>query len=180
MVSVYNPDSILKFFRDKSFGNYWSNSGNPAILLQQIKNNIDRFTIHWDNSSFSINQLDFENLANALNEIALFPLMYQTGYLTLDPNGFQDDTREDKNPTDYYLKFPNQEVQSSLKLTLSRFIAQKQQEIGKICSTSILESLRKETWISFLTSFVVLVWLKQVIVFWIKQKGAFRVLYIPF
>ncbi|MBX9890160.1 MAG: hypothetical protein K2X94_02745, partial [Amoebophilaceae bacterium] len=42
---MYNPDSILKFFRDKSFGSYWSNSGNPAILLQQIKNNIDRFTI---------------------------------------------------------------------------------------------------------------------------------------
>ncbi|UWW97509.1 MAG: ATP-binding protein [Candidatus Cardinium sp.] len=147
---MYNPDSILKFFRDRSFGNYWSNSGHPAILLQQIKNNIDRFTIPWDQSSFSINQLDFESLAGAISEIALFPLMYQTGYLTLDPNGFKEDTRADKNPMDYYLKFPNQEVQSSLKLTLSRFIIQKQQETGIAYSTSILDALRNEKWCGFL------------------------------
>jgi hypothetical protein len=147
---MYNPDSILKFFRDRSFGNYWSNSGNPVILLQQIKNNIDRFTIPWDKSSFAINQLDFESLAGSLAEISLFPLMYQTGYLTLDPNGFKEDTREDKNATDYYLKFPNQEVQSSLKLILSNFIAQKQQETGKEYSASILDALRNEKWCGFL------------------------------
>ncbi|WP_186292386.1 PD-(D/E)XK nuclease domain-containing protein [Cardinium endosymbiont of Dermatophagoides farinae] len=143
---MYNPDSILKFFRDRAFGNYWSNSGNPAILLKQIKNNIDRFTIPWDNSSFAINQLEFEILASSLNEIALFPLMYQTGYLTLEPNGFKDDKRADKNATDYYLKFPNQEVQSALKLTLSRFIIQKQQETGRAYSASILDALRNEKW----------------------------------
>ncbi|MBX9890603.1 MAG: ATP-binding protein [Amoebophilaceae bacterium] len=147
---MYNPDSILKFFRDKLFGNYWSNSGNPAILLQQIKNNIDRFTIPWDKSSFAINQLNFETLTGSLAEIALFPLMYQTGYLTLDPNGFTADTGKDKNATDYYLKFPNQEVQSSLKLTLSMFVAQKQQETGIEYSVSILDTLRNEKWCGFL------------------------------
>nr|WP_186292405.1 PD-(D/E)XK nuclease domain-containing protein [Cardinium endosymbiont of Dermatophagoides farinae] len=150
ITSVYNPDSILKFFKDKSFGNYWSNSGNPAILLQQIKNNINRFTVLWDQSSFPISQLDFETPAGALFEIALFPLMYQTGYLTLDPNGFKADTRADKNATDYYLKFPNQEVQSALKLTLSRFVVQKQQETGIAYSDSILEALRNEKWCGFL------------------------------
>ncbi|WP_419241521.1 AAA family ATPase [Cardinium endosymbiont of Nabis limbatus] len=147
---MYNPDSILKFFRDKSFGNYWSNSGNPAILLQQIKNNIDRFMILWDSSSFAIHQLDFETLASSLNEIALLPLMYQTGYLTLDPNGFKEDTQKDKNATDYYLKFPNQEVKSSLKLTLSRYIAEKQEETGRAYSNSILDALRNEKWCGFL------------------------------
>ncbi|TSJ80667.1 AAA family ATPase [Cardinium endosymbiont of Dermatophagoides farinae] len=162
---MYNPDSILKFFKDKSFGNYWSNSGNPAILLQQIKNNINRFTVLWDQSSFPISQLDFETPAGALFEIALFPLMYQTGYLTLDPNGFKADTRADKNATDYYLKFPNQEVQSALKLTLSRFVVQKQQETGIAYSDSILEALRNEKWCGFLNLIKGLAYLKQVTIF---------------
>ncbi|TSJ80650.1 MAG: AAA family ATPase [Candidatus Cardinium sp.] len=33
MVSVYNPDSILRFFYAKDFENSWFNSGSPTILL---------------------------------------------------------------------------------------------------------------------------------------------------
>ena len=51
---VYNPDSILKFFYEKDFGNYWSNSGNPTILLKQIQQNIYRFDINWKKDSFPI------------------------------------------------------------------------------------------------------------------------------
>ncbi|TSJ81397.1 MAG: ATP-binding protein [Candidatus Cardinium sp.] len=150
IISVYNPDSILKFFRDSVFGNYWFNSGNPTILLQQIKNNIDRFTIVWDTPSLVINQLAFESLAGSLAEIPLLPLMYQTGYLTLDPNGYRKDTRVDKNGTDYYLKFPNQEVKSALSLTLAKVMDEIQEETGKQYSTSILSSLRNKQWSVFL------------------------------
>ncbi|WP_223245930.1 AAA family ATPase [Cardinium endosymbiont of Sogatella furcifera] len=147
---MYNPDSILKFFRDKAFGNYWSNSGNPAILLQQIRNDINRFTIAWNKSSLAINKLDFENLAGSLSKIPLLPLMYQTGYLTLDPNGFKEDIREDKNATDYYLKFPNEEVRSALKSTLIKIMDEVQEETGKQYSTSILNTLRNKKWSVFL------------------------------
>lgn len=147
---MYNPDSILKFFRDKAFGNYWSNSGNPAILLQQIRNDIDRFTVVWNKSSFAINKLDFENLAGTLAKIPLLPLMYQTGYLTLDPDGFKNDAGENKNATDYYLKFPNEEVRSALKATLVKVMEELQEETGKHYSTSILNTLRNKKWSSFL------------------------------
>ncbi|TSJ80493.1 MAG: ATP-binding protein [Candidatus Cardinium sp.] len=154
---VYNPDSILKFFYEKDFGNYWSNSGNPTILLKQIQKNIYRFDINWKKDSFPIKKNEFKDLAFSIHEIPLLPLMYQTGYLTMDLDPVKDhledeciDKLDNEHNRTYYLKFPNQEVQSSLKLILSRFIAQKQQETGKLCSTSILESLRKETWISFL------------------------------
>ena len=79
--------------------------------------------------------------------------MYQTGYLTmnLDPveDHLQDELNNEHNTT-YYLKFPNQEVQSSLRLTLSMFIAQKQQETGMEYSVSILDVLRNEKWCGFL------------------------------
>ncbi|TSJ81270.1 MAG: ATP-binding protein [Candidatus Cardinium sp.] len=147
MVSVYNPDSILRFFYAKDFENSWFNSGSPTILLQQMKQNIDRFNIDWDKGNFPIDKMRFKFVHPSIHEMPLLPLMYQTGYLTmdLDPSHLQD-----KNNLTYYLKFPNQEVKSSLKLILSDFIAHSQQESGKICSVSILQSLRNESWISFL------------------------------
>ncbi|WP_419241349.1 AAA family ATPase [Cardinium endosymbiont of Nabis limbatus] len=157
MISVYNPDSILKFFYEKDFGNYWSNSGNPTILLKQIQQNIYRFDMNWQKDSFPIKKNEFKNLACSIHEMPLLPLMYQTGYLTMNLDPVTDpvedkciDVLDDAHNTTYYLKFPNGEVQSSLKLTLSRFIAQKQQETGKTCSASILASLRKEAWVAFL------------------------------
>jgi hypothetical protein len=147
---MYNPDSILKFFDEKKFGNYWFNRGNPAILIAQMRRNIDRFNIDWDTGNFIINQFSFEAVSGDLHTMPILPLMYQTGYLTLDPDGYTKDGSIDKNATDYYLKFPNQEVKSALKLILADFIAQKQQEAGKACSTSMLASLRKEAWVAFL------------------------------
>ncbi len=147
MISVYNPDSILRFFYTKDFENSWFNSGSPTILLQQMKQNIYRFDMDWDQGSFPIDKSRFKLVNPSLHEMPLLPLMYQTGYLTmdLDPSHVQD-----RNNLTYYLKFPNQEVKASLKLILADFIAQKQQEAGKACSTSMLASLRKEAWVAFL------------------------------
>ncbi|WP_419241406.1 AAA family ATPase [Cardinium endosymbiont of Nabis limbatus] len=147
MVSVYNPDSILRFFYAKDFENSWFNSGSLTILLQQMKQNIHRFNVDWDQCSFPIDKIRFKLVHPSPHEMPLLPLMYQTGYLTmdLDPSHVQN-----KNNLTYYLKFPNQEVKSSLKLILSDFIVQAQQEVGKAYSTSILNSLRNEAWVSFL------------------------------
>ena len=144
---VYNPDSILRFFYAKDFENSWFNSGSPTILLQQMKQNIDRFNMDWDKYSFPIDKIRFKLVHPSLHEMPLLPLMYQTGYLTmdLDPSHVQD-----KNNLVYYLKFPNQEVKSSLKLILADFIAQAHQEAGKACSASVLDALRKEAWVAFL------------------------------
>ncbi|TSJ81233.1 MAG: ATP-binding protein [Candidatus Cardinium sp.] len=143
---VYNPDSILRFFYAKDFENSWFNFGSPTILLQQMKKNIHRFNMDWDKCSFPIDKVRFKLVHPSLQEIPLLPLMYQTGYLTmdLDPSHVQD------NNLTYYLKFPNQEVKSSLKLILADFIAQSHHEAGKACSASVLDALRKEAWVSFL------------------------------
>ncbi|TSJ81353.1 AAA family ATPase [Cardinium endosymbiont of Dermatophagoides farinae] len=147
MVSVYNPDSILRFFYAKDFDNFWFNSGSPIILLQQMKQNIHRFNMDWDKCSFPIDKVRFKLVHPSFHEMPLLSLMYQTGYLTmdLDPSHVQD-----KNHLTYYLKFPNQEVKSSLKLILADFIVQAHQEAGKACSASVLSALRKEAWVSFL------------------------------
>ncbi|MGI2298214.1 AAA family ATPase [Candidatus Cardinium hertigii] len=147
MVSVYNPDSILRFFYTKDFENYWFNSGSPTILLQQMKQNIHRFNMDWDQCSFPIDKIRFKLVHPSLHEMPLLPLMYQTGYLTMDIDPFHV---QDKNDLIYYLKFPNQEVKFSLKLILADFIDQYQKETGRSCSISILNSLRNEVWVSFL------------------------------
>ncbi|TSJ81333.1 AAA family ATPase [Cardinium endosymbiont of Dermatophagoides farinae] len=145
MISVYNPDAILRFFYIKDFDNSWFNSGSPTILLKQMQQNIDRFNRDWDKDSFPIDKEKFKLVHPSLHEMPLLPLMYQTGYLTMDLNGSQS-----TNHLTYYLKFPNQEVKSALKLILADFIAQKQQEVGRTYSASILDDLRTNNWSAFL------------------------------
>ncbi|HLP34816.1 MAG TPA: hypothetical protein VK133_02395 [Amoebophilaceae bacterium] len=53
-----------------------------------MRRTIDRFNIDWHTGNFIINQSSFESVASDLHTMPLLPLMYQTGYLTPDPDGY--------------------------------------------------------------------------------------------
>ncbi|TSJ81469.1 hypothetical protein [Cardinium endosymbiont of Dermatophagoides farinae] len=65
-----------------------------------MKQNIHRFNMDWDKCSFPIDKVRFKLVHPSLHEMPLLPLMYQTGYLTmdLDPSHVQD-----KNNLTYYI-----------------------------------------------------------------------------
>ena len=99
---VYNPFSILNLFTEQQFDNYWFASGTPTFLMQLIKNTTYDATV-LENKKVSKIVFDSYNLEN----LNIFALLFQTGYLTL--------THIDKTgrTPQYILNYPNLEVKEA-------------------------------------------------------------------
>ncbi len=96
---VYNPFGTLNFLDDGVFKNYWFSTGSPNFLIEQMRKHN---TFDVENSvvnSVVLDKYDIDNLA-------LIPLLFQTGYLTV----------KEVNPmTDnMVLDYPNKEVRQSM------------------------------------------------------------------
>lgn len=100
---LYNPFSIINLFKKLQFENYWFSSGTPTFLIdlikkkQQLPEELERVKV----SDLVGNTLSY-------NDFPLLPLLYQTGYLTMERkewDGFQ---------MVYYLVYPNFEVKHSM------------------------------------------------------------------
>ena len=100
IVRVYNPFSVLNFFADSNFDNYWYNSATPSFLAKYLK----KYGIN--NPKAYINKevsVDFTN-SREIEIASVESFLYQAGYLTIKK-------REDKLIT---LDYPNEEVKSSM------------------------------------------------------------------
>ncbi len=95
---VYNPFSVLNFFENLQFKNYWFESGTSTFAIEFFKKHkfsLTDFTgVHASGSQ--LNSLNPEKLS-------LTTVLYQTGYLTI--KSFTD--------RQFILGFPNQEVAES-------------------------------------------------------------------
>ncbi|MCP4151226.1 MAG: AAA family ATPase [bacterium] len=101
---IYNPYSLLHFFRKKRFGNYWFESGSPSFLIEAI-------------SKYKVDIPQLENYkagaaifsAFGIEKMHVVALLFQTGYLTvkeiIEPSPMQKSM--------YVLSYPNQEVKES-------------------------------------------------------------------
>lgn len=99
---VYNPFSLLNFFADSRFGNFWFATGTPTFLVEHIrKSGVQPMELEKKEfletffDRFTIDQLDTYNL------------LFQTGYLTIKS------TRYDEFELRYRLGYPNREVQQA-------------------------------------------------------------------
>jgi Predicted AAA-ATPase/PD-(D/E)XK nuclease superfamily len=122
--SVYNPFSILNFFRTGDFNNYWYSTGTPTFLMKMCREqHLYKF------EEISINQSDLGNFD--IENLKIEPILFQTGYLTI----------VDENPLfrSYKLGFPNMEVQESyLRNLLEAYI-----NTDSLKSSIIFENLSK-------------------------------------
>ena len=95
---MYNPFSVLNTLKNKTFRDYWFETGPPSFLVYQLKK-----------TGYPLEALTTEELSTVtLNSIDIMdenplPLLYQSGYLTLKSY----DARFDE----YKLGFPNREVE---------------------------------------------------------------------
>jgi hypothetical protein len=100
---VYNPFSLLMAFDNLDFGAYWFATGTPSFLVRRLKNmqyNLKKFeTGEIYATAFSLTDYRAENPD-------ILPLLYQTGYLTLQ--GYEPRKKR------YALRFPNEEVKYGL------------------------------------------------------------------
>ena len=102
---VYNPFSTLLLFDRTDFGNYWFESATPSFLIKLMKE-----------KNFDIKRLKEMELreeafgAYELENLAVLPLLFQTGYLTIK--------EYDKAFMTYILGYPNFEVENSFQYAL--------------------------------------------------------------
>ncbi len=101
---VYNPFSILNFFNDQKFNNYWYNSGTPSFLVDYFKqhqiNDIDKLRHIKVTSDFA----DEQEIEKATPESFLF----QAGYLTIEKWESIGDSEI------LTIDYPNEEVKKSI------------------------------------------------------------------
>ncbi len=100
---VYNPFSLLNYFREGLFRNYWFESGTPTFLIELLRNKgvaiPDVEQIEASDALLGAFDVDFIEPEN---------LLFQTGYLTIA--GFE----QMGSKVFYRLVYPNLEVKASL------------------------------------------------------------------
>lgn len=96
---VYNPFSILSYFADEEFRNYWFSTGTPTFLINMLK---ERFFYDFDERKVDISAFESYGIEN----LESIPLLFQTGYLTIK--------KIDRTFNMYTLGYPNKEVKDSM------------------------------------------------------------------
>ena len=99
-LKVYNPFSLIKFFDESKFRNYWFESGTPTFLVNLIK---ERNYYIPQTESFSADETTFSSYE--LDNLDITALLFQTGYLTIKDY--------DRDFGTYVLGYPNVEVKYS-------------------------------------------------------------------
>jgi hypothetical protein len=96
---MYNPYGTLHFLENQVFKNYWFASATPTFLMHQMKK-----AGQFDVENITVKSIVFEKYN--LDDIGIIPLLFQTGYLTIQKAESEDDT--------YTLNYPNHEVKASM------------------------------------------------------------------
>ncbi len=107
---VYAPYSLLNALNDRATRHYWFESGTSASLIEHLR--------HFP----GFNPLDFDGVELSLEEFNVpcenastpVPMLYQSGYLTIDYYNKEDDV--------YVLHFPNYEVRQGIVYSLTNYL----------------------------------------------------------
>lgn len=95
---LFNPFSILSYFADEKFSNFWWHTGTPSFLIKLLRKGM-----HYQLEEVEGGQDIFESYT--LDHLEYRSLLFQTGYLTIEavePFGL------------YRLGYPNMEVRDSM------------------------------------------------------------------
>ncbi len=117
--TLYNPFSALSLFSSLEFGNYWFSSGTPTFLIDLIKKQKE-LPENFENLQVT----DLTGSTDQIDDIPLYPLLYQTGYLTIESMKYDGLRRR------YTLNYPNWEVRESfIRYVVAAFVGKSQYEI---------------------------------------------------
>jgi hypothetical protein len=97
--TVYNPFSLINFFGQKSFKEFWFQSGSPKFLIDLIK---EKKFYNFSNLRVAASMVQ----SYEIEDLDLRTLFFQTGYLTIK----EIDHRRGL----YLLDYPNREVEQTM------------------------------------------------------------------
>ncbi|MDR2199361.1 MAG: AAA family ATPase [Deltaproteobacteria bacterium] len=127
---VFNPFSLLRAIEECALDSYWYKSGTPTFLYRFIRDKPE-LALNLDDITVSVNDLQQQ----AADELSFIPLLYQTGYLTM--NSASEDNKT------LYLKIPNAEVEEAFNHLIARsYIGDKLTSLLQLGST-LLKALRE-------------------------------------
>jgi len=116
---LYNPFSVLALFTNFEFRNYWFSTGTPTFLINLIKQQ-KQLPEEFEH----LKVVDLTGSTTKIKNFPLIPLLYQTGYLTIESSG-----RDGLAPY-YYLNYPNREVRHSfLTYITAAFLNEDESEV---------------------------------------------------
>ena len=102
---VYNPFSLLNTLKEKTFKDYWFETGTPTYLVDMLQ------VSGWDVSRLQNEELSAMHIKSIdMAPQNPVPLIYQSGYLTI--KGY------DERFQTYQLGFPNKEVENGFAMFL--------------------------------------------------------------
>ncbi len=95
---VYNPFSVLRFFKSQEFSNFWFTTGTPVFLIKLLH---ERMIYNLENIQVGDSAFESYNL----DHLETISLLFQTGYLTI---------KQKDEIGIYTLDYPNKEVKNSM------------------------------------------------------------------
>ncbi len=97
---VYNPFSVLNFFDNQDYRNFWFETGTPTFLIKLLHKRFE-----YKLEAVEVSKLVLESfILNKFDDLNINSLLLQTGYLTI-----KEITPYDK----YILNYPNKEVKQA-------------------------------------------------------------------
>ncbi len=123
---VYNPFSLLNFFVEGKFKNFWFKTGTPSFLIEMAK----RKKIY-EIESVKVLESDLDSFD--VNNLKLLPILFQTGYLTF---------KKLNAPRNIYtLAYPNKEVKQSFLESLSKIYISSEENSATVIALQIEDAL---------------------------------------
>ncbi|MDY3846867.1 MAG: AAA family ATPase [Prevotella sp.] len=128
---VYTPYSVLNALNDKSTRNYWFESGTMTSLIEHLKHYPLKTALEYDGVEVGLNEF---NIPCEEAETPI-PLLYQSGYLTIDSY--------DPLLKTYTLHFPNLEVREGMVSGLMPLVLKRSTADGNALTRNMASSLFK-------------------------------------
>ena len=126
---IFNPYSLVNAFDKKRLGNYWFGSGTPTFLIEMMR----KFkVVPTEIGEKSMRSSGFDAPAEHLTSI--YPLLYQSGYLTIKDG--------DRNMDFYTLDIPNNEIRVGLMSSLFPNYVQQTAVVGETTVTRMYQLIR--------------------------------------
>ena len=126
---MYNPFSLLNFFVDGDYRNYWFSTGTPTFIIELSKQNKFYDLNDIQANSLLLSSFDIDNLE-------AIPILFQTGYLTLKSYDSTFDI--------YSLDYPNYEVKSAFLQYLSKSYMSSTMQEAQTMPKELLRALRTQ------------------------------------
>lgn len=143
---LYNPVSVLTLFQQQEFTNYWFSTGTPSFLIDLIKKQKQL-----PNELEGIVVADLIGSSMNYKELPLYPLLFQTGYLTIEK------VIRDGLEREFQLNFPNKEVRHSFLTFILAAFVEKDEFVVQPAAIHLKKALKKEDTAKFietLTGFI--------------------------